>query len=72
MVFTAFVLMQIFNMLNARKINDEKNIFDGVFRNAMFVTIWVTILVLQVLITQLTQDVFRVNREGLYWHQWLI
>lgn len=59
-VFTAFVLMQIFNMVNARKINDEWNVFDGIFKNYLFLIIWFSILVLQVLITQLTQDVFEV------------
>eukprot|EP00343_Euplotes_focardii_P007905 CAMPEP_0205819478 /NCGR_PEP_ID=MMETSP0206-20130828/1867_1 /ASSEMBLY_ACC=CAM_ASM_000279 /TAXON_ID=36767 /ORGANISM="Euplotes focardii, Strain TN1" /LENGTH=1118 /DNA_ID=CAMNT_0053113125 /DNA_START=29 /DNA_END=3385 /DNA_ORIENTATION=+ len=71
-VFTAFVLMQIFNMLNARKIHDEFNIFAGVFQNTMFVVIWIIILILQVLITQFTQDVFVVSRDGLYWGQWLL
>jgi hypothetical protein len=28
-VFNVFVVMQIFNMINARKISDEKNIFSG-------------------------------------------
>ena len=28
-IFNAFVFMQIFNFLNARRINDEKNIFEG-------------------------------------------
>lgn len=71
-VFTAFVLMQIFNMLNAEKINDEFNIFEGLFHNPMFLIIWVSILVLQVLITQFTREVFEVHKDGLYWNQWLI
>jgi Ca2+ transporting ATPase len=71
-VFNTFVLMQIFNMLNARKINDEFNIFSGIFKNTMFVVIWIIILVMQILITQFTQDVFVVARKGLYWSQWLI
>ena len=71
-VFTAFVLMQIFNMLNARKIHDEFNILSGVFQNTMFIWIWVAILILQVLITQFTQDVFVVNRDGLIFSQWWI
>jgi len=71
-VFTTFVLMQIFNMLNARKIYDEFNIFDGVHKNSMFLIIWFTILILQILITQLTQDVFAVSRDGLYWEQWIL
>ena len=71
-IFNAFVLMQIFNMLNARKIHDELNIFEGVHKNMMFIGIWFIILIFQVLITQFTQDVFVVARDGLAWHQWLI
>lgn len=71
-VFTAFVLMQIFNMLNARKINDEFNIFSGIHKNTMFIVIWITILILQILITQFTQDVFVVARDGLFWFHWLL
>lgn len=51
-IFTTFVLMQIFNMIGARKIHDEVNICKGVFENFMFVAIWVLIVALQVLITQ--------------------
>lgn len=43
-IFTAFVLMQIFNMICARKINDELNIFEGIFRNFIFITIWIIII----------------------------
>lgn len=49
-VFNVFVLFQIFNMLAARKIHDEKNIFEGVFGNAMFVGVWVVICFGQYLI----------------------
>jgi len=71
-IFTTFVFMQIFNMLNARKIGDEVNIFSGLFQNRMFCFILAFITVFQVLITQFTQDIFGVHREGLVWHQWLI
>lgn len=71
-VFNAFVLMQIFNMLNARKINDEFNIMAGIHLNTMFLVIWLTILVLQILITQFTQDVFSVWRDGLFWFHWVL
>jgi hypothetical protein len=27
-------------MLGARKINDEKNIFEGIFKNPLFLTVW--------------------------------
>jgi hypothetical protein len=36
-------VLQIFNMLNARKIEDELNVFKGIFRGHIFWTIWVLI-----------------------------
>ena len=50
MVFNLFVLFQIFNMLAARKINDEKNIFEGIFNNFMFLSVWIVIVVGQLFI----------------------
>jgi len=50
-IFTAFVLMQIFNMICCRKIHDEFNIFDGIFTNPMFVILWLLIMAGQILIT---------------------
>ena len=35
-VFNVFVVMSIFNLLNARIINDDKNIFKGVLNNGVF------------------------------------
>jgi uncharacterized integral membrane protein len=43
-IFNLFVFFQIFNMLGARKINDELNIFEGVFTNPMFVIVWLIIV----------------------------
>ena len=61
-VFTAFVFMQVFNMINARKINDELNPFSGIFGNSMFIIIWVIIFIVQILLSQFTQDIFKVAR----------
>ncbi|XP_062276421.1 plasma membrane calcium-transporting ATPase 1-like isoform X11 [Scomber scombrus] len=38
-VFNTFVLMQLFNELNARKIHGERNVFEGVFNNPIFCSI---------------------------------
>lgn len=54
MVFNTFVFLQIFNMINARKINDELNPFADVFANKMFLFIWAIIAVMQILLTQFT------------------
>jgi Ca2+ transporting ATPase len=69
-IFTAFVLMQIFNMICARKINDEWNIFEGIFRNIVFLIIWVIIIGGQVLITTFGSLVFVVSPDGLSGAQW--
>jgi len=49
-VFNMFVWLQIFNMLCARKINDEMNIFEGIHTNAMFLGVLAAIAGLQVFI----------------------
>ncbi|KAM6937600.1 plasma membrane calcium-transporting ATPase 1-like [Xenentodon cancila] len=51
-VFNTFVLMQIFNELNARKIHGERNVFTGVFNNPIFCSIILGTLITQVLIVQ--------------------
>jgi len=71
-VFNSFVFMQIFNMICSRKINDEINVFEGILKNKIFIIIFFTITIIQILIVQFTQDVFQVARDGLYWPQWII
>ena len=63
-IFTVFVFMQIFNMICARKINDELNIFDGVFSNPMFVIIVIAIAGTQVCLTQFTGLIFKCATSG--------
>lgn len=38
-IFNTFVLMQLFNEINARKIHGERNVFDGIFGNPIFCSI---------------------------------
>lgn len=39
-IFNAFVLMTLFNELNARKIHNERNILAGIHKNPVFLGIW--------------------------------
>ena len=39
MLFNVFVIFQIFNEVNARKIHGEKNVFKGIFTNIIFLSI---------------------------------
>ncbi len=43
-IFNTFVLMQIFNMIPSRKINDEWNIFEGLLKNPVFCILFVIII----------------------------
>jgi len=70
LIFNMFVLFQIFNMLAARKINDEFNIFEGMCGNVMFVGVWIIILVAQIGIVNLGGKVFKVHKDGLTLEQW--
>ncbi|XP_037624639.1 plasma membrane calcium-transporting ATPase 1-like isoform X1 [Sebastes umbrosus] len=51
-VFNTFVLMQIFNELNARKIHGERNVFEGVFNNPIFCSIILGTFLIQIVIVQ--------------------
>ncbi|KAJ8387029.1 hypothetical protein AAFF_G00162060 [Aldrovandia affinis] len=51
-VFNTFVMMQLFNEINARKIHGERNVFDGIFNNLIFCSIVFGTFVIQVVIVQ--------------------
>jgi Ca2+-transporting ATPase len=42
-VFNVFTVMQIFNLINCRVINDEMNVFKGITKNWMFIFVVVGI-----------------------------
>ncbi|CAH8585720.1 unnamed protein product [Schistosoma rodhaini] len=51
-IFNSFVMMTLFNEINARKIHGQRNIFSGLTNNLLFVIIWISTFVLQVIIIQ--------------------
>jgi len=48
LVFNAFVLMTLFNEINARKLHGERNVFKGIFTNPFFYCIWIGCFIAQV------------------------
>jgi len=70
MVFTTFVLMTLFNEVNARKIHGERNVFKGLHSNRIYCGIWILALILQVVIVQFGGRVF--STKSLNWYQWLV
>ncbi|TSK16199.1 Plasma membrane calcium-transporting ATPase 2 [Bagarius yarrelli] len=51
-IFNTFVMMQLFNEINARKIHGERNVFDGIFRNPIFCAIVLGTFAIQIVIVQ--------------------
>ncbi|XP_065810775.1 plasma membrane calcium-transporting ATPase 2 isoform X5 [Labrus bergylta] len=51
-IFNTFVMMQLFNEINARKIHGERNVFDGIFRNPIFCSIVFGTFLMQIVIVQ--------------------
>jgi len=47
-IFNSFVLMTLFNEINARKIHGQRNVFSGIFTNPIFYSIWIGTCLAQV------------------------
>ena len=48
LVFNTFVMLQLFNEINSRKVHGERNVFEGIFRNPVFIGIMAGTFVVQV------------------------
>lgn len=68
-IFNTFVLMTMFNEINARKIHGEVNVFKGIFTNPIFNVIWVGTCLAQVLIVTFGGYVFQTKALSIT--QWL-
>jgi P-type Ca2+ transporter type 2C len=69
MVFNTFVLMQVLNEFNARKVNTDINVFKGLFSNWIFVSIVLVILLGQALIVEFGSEF--TSTTHLDWQYWL-
>lgn len=67
--FTSFVMLQWWNLFDARVFGQHRSIFDGLLKSPMFGLIALGILVGQILIVQFGGDVFRT--EPLTLNTWL-
>ncbi|XP_060516271.1 plasma membrane calcium-transporting ATPase 2 isoform X2 [Cylas formicarius] len=68
-IFNSFVMMTLFNEFNARKIHGQRNVFEGIFTNPIFYTIWIGTCASQVLIVQYGKMAF--STKALTLEQWL-
>jgi len=65
LIFNAFVWMQLFNEINARKLKGECNIFAGIMNNSLFYSIWLSTSIVQVIIVEFGSVTFSVAEGGL-------
>ncbi|XP_070791260.1 plasma membrane calcium-transporting ATPase 3 isoform X4 [Pituophis catenifer annectens] len=68
-IFNIFVMMQLFNEINARKIHGERNVFDGIFSNPIFCSIVLGTFGIQIVIVQFGGKPF--SCSPLNTEQWL-
>ncbi|NXP67407.1 AT2B4 ATPase, partial [Chloropsis cyanopogon] len=68
MVFNTFVMMQLFNEINARKIHGERNVFEGIYRNPIFCTVVLGTFFAQIIIVEFGGKPF--SCSGLTLSQW--
>uniref|UniRef100_A0A3P8XCD5 Calcium-transporting ATPase n=1 Tax=Esox lucius TaxID=8010 RepID=A0A3P8XCD5_ESOLU len=68
-VFNVFVMMQLFNEINARKIHGERNVFEAIYRNPIFCSVVLGTFILQIIIVQLGGKPF--SCTALTIDQWL-
>ncbi|TKY60973.1 Calcium-transporting ATPase 12 [Spatholobus suberectus] len=67
LIFNAFVLCQVFNEFNARKL-EKKNIFEGLGKNKLFIVIVGLTVALQLVMVEFLKKF--ANTERLTWEQW--
>jgi len=72
MIFNTFVLMQLFNEYNSRKLRGEYNIMAGILSNTLFIGISIITFILQILMAQFGGRLLKVHPSGLTLDQWLI
>lgn len=69
LIFNTFVLCQVFNEFNARKL-EKKNVFKGIFKSKLFLGIVGVTLVLQVVMVEFLKKF--ANTERLNWREWIV
>lgn len=72
MIFNSFVLMQLFNEFNSRKLLGEFNILSGICNNKMFLIVSVATFALQAVMAQFGSKALKLSEDGLTGRQWAI
>mmetsp|Transcript_11061 Transcript_11061/g.26844 ORF Transcript_11061/g.26844 Transcript_11061/m.26844 type:complete len:1113 (+) Transcript_11061:185-3523(+) len=71
-VFNVFVFLQVFNEVNARKIHNELNMFQGIMYNNMFLIVLFGTIIVQILLVQIPGLNTAFGCTDLDVYQWLV
>jgi len=69
-IFNSFVLLQLFNEINCRMLNGERNVFSNIHNNVYFCGIWIVTAALQVVIVEKGGVAMNCVEGGLDASQW--
>ena len=69
-IFTTFVFLQLFNEINCRILHDQLNPFRGLFTNLIFVGIWLSTVLVQIVLVNFGGAPF--STVPIPWHLWLV
>ena len=72
MIFNIFVLYTLFNQLNCRVVDGSKNIFARIKNNPLFIFIEIFEFIVQFIIIEFWNVVFKATKHGITYHQWII
>eukprot|EP00090_Calanus_glacialis_P005343 TRINITY_DN1414_c0_g1_i2.p1 TRINITY_DN1414_c0_g1~~TRINITY_DN1414_c0_g1_i2.p1 ORF type:complete len:1169 (-),score=188.50 TRINITY_DN1414_c0_g1_i2:1887-5393(-) len=72
MIFNAFVMMTLFNEINARKIHGQRNVFLGFFSNPIYYVIWIATFVSQIVIIEFGGLIFSTTKLNVEQWSWCI
>eukprot|EP00051_Salpingoeca_urceolata_P005163 m.70822 g.70822 ORF g.70822 m.70822 type:complete len:1076 (-) comp14099_c1_seq1:169-3396(-) len=67
-IFNIFVLSSMVNQINSRKLRRRFNVFAGIWKHKLFISVWVISLIVQALMVEFGGDF--VQTEGLTGGQW--
>ena len=70
MIFNVFVLYTLFNQLNCRIVDGNKNIFARIGNNSLFIIIEIFEFSVQFIIIEFWNIVFKASKNGLTFYQW--
>jgi magnesium-transporting ATPase (P-type) len=70
MIFNIFVLYTLFNQLNCRLVDGTKNIFARITNNQLFIFIEIFEFVVQFIIIEFWNVIFKATKNGLTCQQW--